>query len=105
MAQYLNVRQHKLGNIIIQTVHILQHDNADTGSLPVEDFVKHNPSYFQIIQPGRSTVTPLYQWRRLLPMDADRLIQFSLDSTFMAETVRVQGGAEGHWELDSEDLR
>jgi hypothetical protein len=38
-------------------------------------------------------------------MDADRLIQFSLDSTFMAETVRVQGGAEGHWELDSEDLR
>ena len=27
-AQYLNVRQRKLGTIIIQTVHILQHDSA-----------------------------------------------------------------------------
>jgi hypothetical protein len=70
MAQYLNVRQRKLGTIIIQTVHILQHDSADTGSLPVKDFVKHSPSYFQIIQPGRSTVTPPYQWRRLVPMEA-----------------------------------
>ncbi len=42
MAQYLNVRQRKLVTIIIQTVHILQHGSADTGSLPVEDFVKHN---------------------------------------------------------------
>ncbi len=33
-AQYLNVRQCKLGTIIIQTVHILQHDSAVTGSLP-----------------------------------------------------------------------
>ncbi len=65
MARYLNVRQRKLGNIIIQTVHILQHDSADTDSLPVEDFKKHNPSYFQIIQPGRSTVTLPYQWKRL----------------------------------------
>ncbi len=32
-AQYLYVRQRKLGTIIIQTVRILQHDNADTGSL------------------------------------------------------------------------
>ena len=62
MAQYLNVRQRKLGTIIIQTVHILQHDNADTGSLPVEDFVKHSPTYFQIIQPGRSFVTTPYQF-------------------------------------------
>jgi hypothetical protein len=31
-------RQRKLGTIIIRTVHILQHDNADTGSLPEEDF-------------------------------------------------------------------
>ncbi len=61
MAQYLNVRQRKLGTIIIQTVHILQHDNADRGSLLVEDFVKHSPTYFQIIQPGSSTVTPPYQ--------------------------------------------
>ena len=30
MAQYLNVHQRKLSTIIIQTVHILQHDNADT---------------------------------------------------------------------------
>jgi hypothetical protein len=61
MAQYLNVRQHKLGTIIIQTglsnVHILQYDSADTGSLPVEDFVKHNPSYLQLIQPA---VVPLH---------------------------------------------
>ena len=49
MAQYLNVHQRKLGTIIIQTVHILQHNSADTGSLPVEDIVKHNPSYFLII--------------------------------------------------------
>ncbi len=49
MAQYRNVHLRKLGTIIFQTVHILQHDSADTGSLPVEDFVKHNLSYFQII--------------------------------------------------------
>jgi hypothetical protein len=65
MAQYMNVRQRKLGTIIIQIVHILQHDSANTGSLPVKDFVKHNPGYFQIIHLGRSIVTPLYQWRRL----------------------------------------
>ncbi len=29
-AQFLNVRQRKLGTIVIQTVHILQHDSADT---------------------------------------------------------------------------
>ncbi len=40
IAQYLNVRQWKLGTIIIQTVYILQHDNGETGSLPVEDFLK-----------------------------------------------------------------
>jgi hypothetical protein len=44
-AQYLNVRQRKLGTIIIQTVHILQLDGADTGSLPMEDFFM---STFQI---------------------------------------------------------
>jgi hypothetical protein len=33
-AQHLNVRQRKLGTIIIQTVHILQHDSAVAGSLP-----------------------------------------------------------------------
>jgi hypothetical protein len=40
IAQYLNVRQRKLGTIIIQTVRILQHDSAHTGSLPMEDFFK-----------------------------------------------------------------
>ncbi len=45
MAQYLNVRQRKLGTIIIQTVHILQHDSAGTGSVPIKNFLKHNPSY------------------------------------------------------------
>ncbi len=52
-AQYLNVRQRKLGTIIIQIVHI---DSVDTGSLPIEDIFKHNPNYFQITQPGSSTV-------------------------------------------------
>jgi hypothetical protein len=35
-AQYLNVRQRKLGTIIIQTVRILQHESAVTDSLPEE---------------------------------------------------------------------
>ncbi len=51
-AHYLNVCQRKLGTIIIQTVHILQHESADTGSLPMEDFFKHNPTYFQLTLPG-----------------------------------------------------
>jgi hypothetical protein len=38
MDQYLNVRQRKLGAIIIQTVHILQHETAVTDSLPEEEF-------------------------------------------------------------------
>ncbi len=42
-AHYLNVSQHKLGTIIIQTVHILQHDNAVTGSLPDGEFCLDNP--------------------------------------------------------------
>jgi hypothetical protein len=49
-AQYLNVRQRKLGTIIIQTVHILQHDSADTGSLPIKNFFKHIPNNFQTTQ-------------------------------------------------------
>ncbi len=32
------------------------------------DFVKHSPTYFQIIQPGSSIVTPPYQWRRQVEM-------------------------------------
>ncbi len=56
MAPYLNVRQRKLGTIIIQAAHILQHVSAHTGSLPMEDFIKtQDPSYFQITQPGSST--------------------------------------------------
>ncbi len=41
---YLNIRHHKLGTIIIQTVHILQHESVYTGSLPMEEFSKHNPN-------------------------------------------------------------
>ncbi len=48
MAQYLNVRQRKLGTIIIQTVRILQHDSAVTGSLPNGDFLQGQPKYFQL---------------------------------------------------------
>jgi len=44
-AQYLNVRQRKLGTIIIQTVHILKHDNADTDSLPKQEFGMDNSNY------------------------------------------------------------
>jgi hypothetical protein len=55
MAQFLILRQRKLCTIIIQTLHnILQHDGADTGSLPMEDFSNHNPNYFHITQPGSS---------------------------------------------------
>jgi hypothetical protein len=38
-SQYLNVRQHKLGTIFIQTARILQHESAVTDSLPEEEFV------------------------------------------------------------------
>jgi hypothetical protein len=38
-AQYLNVRQRKLGTITIQTLRILQHESAVTDSLPQEEFV------------------------------------------------------------------
>jgi hypothetical protein len=53
MAQYLNVRQSKLGVITYHNTdsHIPQHDGA-------ENFVKHNPNYFQITQPGSSTALP-----------------------------------------------
>ncbi len=43
MAQYLNVRQRKLGTFIFQTVHILQHDSTVTGSLPNGELFKGNP--------------------------------------------------------------
>ncbi len=42
-AQYLNVCQRKLGTIIIQTVHFLQHDSAVTGSLPDGKFLNGQP--------------------------------------------------------------
>jgi hypothetical protein len=48
MAQYLNVRQRKLGTIIIQTVHILQHETAVTDSLPEEEFVHGHSNHFQM---------------------------------------------------------
>ena len=45
-AQYLNVRQRKLGTIIIQTVRILQHESAVTDSLPEEEFVHGHSNLF-----------------------------------------------------------
>jgi hypothetical protein len=47
MTQSLNVRQHKLGYIIMQTVLILQNDSADTGSLPKREICMANSNYFQ----------------------------------------------------------
>ncbi len=47
VAQYLNVRQRKLGTIIVQTVLILQHDSADTGTLPKRNLSMANSNYFQ----------------------------------------------------------
>jgi hypothetical protein len=51
VAQYLNVRQLKLGTIIIQTVHVSYGMIVRTQvHCKWKDFVEHNPSYFQIIQ-------------------------------------------------------
>ncbi len=47
-AQYLNVRQRKLGTIIIQTVSILQHESAVTDSLPEDEFVHGHYNHFQL---------------------------------------------------------
>jgi hypothetical protein len=41
MAQYLNVCKRKLGTIIIQTVHIIQYDSADTGLMAKIVFFLH----------------------------------------------------------------
>ncbi len=41
-------------------------DSADTSQLPMEKNLHGQFQYFQITQPGSSTVTPLYQYRRLL---------------------------------------
>ncbi len=43
-AQNLNVRQRKWGTIIIQTVCILKHDCAVTGSLPDREFLHGQPN-------------------------------------------------------------
>ncbi len=59
-AQYLNFRQRKLGTNKIQTVHIRQHESADTGSLPIEDFFKYNPNYFQVSLPGTGSNTVIH---------------------------------------------
>jgi hypothetical protein len=55
-ALYLNVRQSKLGTIIIQTVNILQHDSAVTGSLSDGKFLHGQTNVLS----GRSTIAPLY---------------------------------------------
>jgi hypothetical protein len=52
----MNVRQRKLGTIIIQTVCIRQHESSVTDSLPERN----------------SAVIPLYQQRRLLNQERRR---------------------------------
>ncbi len=47
MTKYLNIYQCKLGTIIIQTIHILQQDFEDTGSLPKRNFSVANSNYFK----------------------------------------------------------
>ncbi len=66
-----------LRQLIIQTDHILQLDSAVTDSLPRGSVVRPFQPYFPITQPGSSTATPPYQWRRLrnngggsVPMEA-----------------------------------
>jgi hypothetical protein len=51
---------HWARTIIIHNLQILQNDSADTGSLPMEYFLKNNSSYFQITQPGSSGGGRLY---------------------------------------------
>jgi hypothetical protein len=43
-AQYLNFHPHRLGTIITQTLHIVQHDTSDTGSLPKGEFLHGQPN-------------------------------------------------------------
>jgi hypothetical protein len=47
-AQYLNVRQRRLGNIIIQTVNILQHESADHKVTAHERFLQGQLKLFPI---------------------------------------------------------
>jgi hypothetical protein len=46
-TQYLNVRQRKLGTIVIQNVHFLQHDSTVTGSLPQGKILHGHPNLLQ----------------------------------------------------------
>ncbi len=84
-------RQCKLGTIIIQTVYVLQYDSAVTGSLPVENFFKHNPNYFQITQPGTSTVPPyLCRFRFSLVNLRQQVAKIGFPPS-LDETRRTQG--------------
>jgi hypothetical protein len=56
-VQYLNVHKRNLGTIIIKlSLPILQHDSADTMSLFMEDFFKHNPNYFKHLRTNDAIV-------------------------------------------------
>ncbi len=60
-AQYLNVRQHRLGTIIIQTVHYPVSISPSMivrsqAHCPRGKFCMVIPTYFQITLPGSSTV-------------------------------------------------
>ena len=69
-AQYLNVRQRKLGTIIIQTVRILQHESAVTDSLPEGEFVH-----------GHSNLVPndlARQWYRYSSVPIEAAIEMNI---------------------------
>jgi hypothetical protein len=60
-VQYLNVRQRNLGTFNIQTVYILQHESAVTGSLSEREFVHGHSNLLPNNLARRFTVTPLHQ--------------------------------------------
>ncbi len=70
MVQYVNVRQHKLGTVIIHTVHIPQHDRADTGSLPKKDFAL--PTQITSNKPSQAVV-PLYLCTIIVKKNVNRI--------------------------------
>jgi hypothetical protein len=55
MAQYLNVRQRKLGTIIIQTVHILQNESCGHRVTALEGF-SHVPTLITSDKPSPAVV-------------------------------------------------
>jgi hypothetical protein len=66
----------------------LEVDSADTSQLPKEKNLHGKFLYFQITQPGISTVTPLYQFRRLLYKQRRLLRDFSQNKIQSIDNIR-----------------